>query len=42
MAVLDEENKQYKEFANAILKDLGCGVFDPETMLWRYTKGAGL
>jgi hypothetical protein len=42
MPVLQEEIAQYREFAEEILKDLGCLDIDPNAVLWHYTTGPAL
>jgi hypothetical protein len=41
MPVTPEENQKYGEFVVAKAKDLGILDFDPNTIVWHYTNGAG-
>lgn len=42
MPILPEDEKQYQEFIQSKVKDLGSLNFSGETLLWHYTNGSGL
>jgi len=42
MPILPEDEKQYQDFIQAKVKELGSLDFNKETLLWHYTNGSGL